>query len=109
MKGASPKAHLWLEASCPGLHALHAVAWPLDLHTKGSGMATYHVRYAIGQGPQGSDDVLEVEAATFKTNGDFTDFYSSSEKNIGGGYNATGDVVLRVRNDMVADIRRLSD
>jgi hypothetical protein len=67
----------------------------------------FRVRYKIGLAPAeaDTDDVLEVEAAMFVTNGTFIDFYSDAGRNVGGTLNASGDVVFRVSADIVADIR----
>jgi hypothetical protein len=70
-------------------------------------MAKFRIRYVVGQGPEGSEDVLEVDAAMFQTAGDFTDFFSKGEENLSGRLNSSGDVVMRVRNDFVADIRKI--
>jgi hypothetical protein len=70
-------------------------------------MAKFSIRYIVGHGPDGAGDVIELEAATFKTVGDFTDFYSNGQKNLGGLLIPSGEVVMRVRNDLVADIRQI--
>jgi hypothetical protein len=70
-------------------------------------MAKFRIRYVVGQGPEGSDDVVDLDAAVFQTVGNFTDFFSSGDRNVGGLLNPSGDVVMRVKNDIVADIRQI--
>ena len=70
-------------------------------------MAKFSIRYLVGHGPDGAGDVIELEAATFKTVGDFTDFYSSGQTNMVGLLNPSGEVVMRIRNDLLADIRQI--
>lgn len=70
-------------------------------------MARFRIQYLAGQGPTGGDDAVEVDAATFKTSGDFTDFHSDAAKNSDGGLDPAGGVVMRVRNDLVVEIRQI--
>jgi hypothetical protein len=66
----------------------------------------YGVRYTSELGTEGKG-VIEIEAATFKTVGDFVDVYSGAIRNVGGTFNSSGDVVLRVRADVLLDVSLL--
>ena len=69
-------------------------------------MPTYHVRYKIGRGPADADEngVVLVEAATFRTEGKFVDFYAEAATNTLGGLNPKGGVVYRVHEGVLADV-----
>lgn len=69
---------------------------------------TYHVRYKIGQGPADADEngVVIVEAAMFRTEGKVVDFYAEAATNTMGGLNPKDDVVYRVHEDVLADVRQ---
>ncbi len=70
-------------------------------------MARFQIRFAPGMGPDGTKDVVEIEAAMFETNGDYVDFYSEARQNIGGTLNVSGHVVRRVRSDILIDVAEL--
>jgi hypothetical protein len=73
-------------------------------------MPKYQVRYKYNQGPEGSDDVVVVEAAMFATEGKFVDFYSGAvEPQAGGVMVPTGNVVYRVAEDILADVKYMSE
>lgn len=69
---------------------------------------TFQVRYKIGQGPADADEngVVTLEAAMFRTEGKFVDFYSDAAVNTLGGLNPKGGVVFRVHEDVLADVRQ---
>ncbi len=50
-----------------------------------------------------------VDAATFKTEGSFVDFYSDSTTTMIGEQVPRGSVVYRVSQDLVADIQEVPD
>jgi hypothetical protein len=66
----------------------------------------YRVRYNSGAGPDDSD-VLEIEAAMFVSKEEFVDFYTHASQFSGGTYGPSGKIVLRVRGDLICDIRAL--
>jgi hypothetical protein len=68
---------------------------------------TFNVRYKLGQGPADADedDVIAVDAATFVTIGNFVDFYSRASESMDGVLIPKGNVVFRVHQDVIADIR----
>jgi hypothetical protein len=70
-------------------------------------MARFRVRYVIGAGPD-SEELVEVEAAMFASWESFIDFYSQASFNMLGTANPAGEIVLRVRSDLIADITKLS-
>jgi hypothetical protein len=73
-------------------------------------MPKYQVRYKHLQGPDGSDDVVVVEAAMFATDGKFVDFYSGAvEPPSGGVMVPMGNVIFRVADDILADVRYMSE
>ena len=63
----------------------------------------FRLRYILGANPDQNDEV-NVTAKAFVTNGDFIDFYSDAARNIHGTLTPSGDIVYRVRADLVADI-----
>lgn len=74
-------------------------------------MAVYNIRYAPGSAPQGAneDSVLSIEAAIYVTEGDFIDFYSRAEPGgMGQEFVPRGEVLHRVRKDIVLDISKVS-
>lgn len=70
-------------------------------------MPKYRIRYKVGHAPtDATDDVIEVEAATYVTAGNFVDFYEQVEMSVAGTEFPQGAIVYRVQSDIVADIRR---
>lgn len=67
-------------------------------------MPKFEIRY-VTEGLEDAPEPVVVEAAMFATVGEFTDFFSRSNTSLGGASMPSGDVVFRVRNDLVADIR----
>jgi hypothetical protein len=59
-----------------------------------------------GHGPE-EGDRIEFEAAMYKTNGEFVDFYTKGTRNIGGTLNASGDIVRRIRTDVLLEIEQV--
>jgi hypothetical protein len=71
-------------------------------------MPHFRVRYKVGSGPpEAVEDSIIVEAAMFKTVGNFVDFYPDAVRNVGGGFNAKGGVIFRVSQDVLADVQQL--
>jgi hypothetical protein len=69
-------------------------------------MATFRIRFLPNQGP-GGDDEIQVTAATYTSHDIFVDFYDASVQNIAGTLNPLGNIVHRVRADLIADISKL--
>ena len=51
------------------------------------------------------DDTVEIEAAIFQTEGKFVDFYSESVTGTMGGELPRGNVVFRIAEDSLADVK----
>jgi hypothetical protein len=70
-------------------------------------MAKYVVRFAPGTQPSdaNANGELTIEAAGFKSDAGFIDFYSESTRNTHGTFNLKGRIVHRIKESAVLEIR----